>query len=184
MLYTPMPGTPLYAQMEGEGRLIDVDVADIHGQFKFNWKHPSISRDLSKILLDGAFRRDYERNGPSLYRLCRTALEGWKRYRFHPDSRVRERFERESQALRTYYSALLWAMERHLRKTGQEASVRVGALRKEIGRECGRWSSRLASWLAGPMMLWTTRREQRRLGAGVTYEPETFIERRNWPKAA
>jgi len=62
----------------------DTDYADIHGQYKFNWKHPHISRDESKELLDGAFRRDYERNGPSLYRLCRTTLEGWKRYRKYP----------------------------------------------------------------------------------------------------
>src|SRR5215831_16626563 len=47
MLYTPVPGTPLYSQVEREGRLLDVDLADIHGQWKFNFKHPAISRDLS-----------------------------------------------------------------------------------------------------------------------------------------
>jgi hypothetical protein len=29
MLYTPVPGTPLYQQMEAEGRLLDVNLADI-----------------------------------------------------------------------------------------------------------------------------------------------------------
>jgi hypothetical protein len=29
-------------------------------------------------------------------------------------------------------------------------------------------------------MLWTARREQKRLAAGKTYEPPTIIERRNW----
>ena len=37
MLYTPVPGTPLYRDMAGEGRLLDVDLADIHGQYKFNF---------------------------------------------------------------------------------------------------------------------------------------------------
>jgi radical SAM superfamily enzyme YgiQ (UPF0313 family) len=33
MLYTPVPGTPLYRQVEAENRLVsDVDLADIHGQ--------------------------------------------------------------------------------------------------------------------------------------------------------
>jgi hypothetical protein len=32
----------------------------------------------------------------------------------------------------------------------------------------------------GPILLWTTRREERRLAAGRTYEPPTIIERRNW----
>ena len=34
MLYTPVPGTPLYQQMEAEGRMLDVDLADIHGQYQ------------------------------------------------------------------------------------------------------------------------------------------------------
>jgi hypothetical protein len=29
-------------------------------------------------------------------------------------------------------------------------------------------------------MLWSARREERRLAAGHTYEPTTIIERRNW----
>jgi hypothetical protein len=184
MLYTPLPGTPLGEQMEREGRLLeDADYADIHGQYKFNWQHPHISRDESKEFLDDAFRRDFERNGPSLYRLCRTTLEGWKRYRLHPDLRVRERFEREARALRTQYSALLWAMEHNLRKTREDVAGRVHELRREIAHECGSLSSAAAAWLAGPMMLWTTRREQRRLDQGITYEPQTFIERRNWVEA-
>jgi hypothetical protein len=32
----------------------------------------------------------------------------------------------------------------------------------------------------GPILLWTTRREEHRLAKGRTYEPPTFIERRNW----
>jgi hypothetical protein len=77
MLYTPVPGTPLYANVARDGRLLDeVDLADIHGQYKFNFRHAAISRDDSKRLLDAAFRRDYERNGPSLYRMMRTMLHG------------------------------------------------------------------------------------------------------------
>src|ERR1039457_6532726 len=39
MLYTPVPGTPLYQEMQAQHRLIDVDLADIHGQHKFNFQH-------------------------------------------------------------------------------------------------------------------------------------------------
>ena len=52
-----------------------VDLADIHGQHQFNFRHAAISREDSKKFLDGAFRRDFERNGPSIYRICRTTLE-------------------------------------------------------------------------------------------------------------
>jgi radical SAM superfamily enzyme YgiQ (UPF0313 family) len=182
MLYTPLPGTPLHAEMSQQGRMIDVDLADVHGQYKFNWKHPFISSDDSKKFLDFAFLRDFELNGPSLYRICRTTLEGIKRYRLHPDLRVRERFTRESATLRTSYSALLWAMERHMRKTNQAVAQQVRELRQDIRRECGSWST-AAGALLGPLMLWLTRREEKRLERGITYEPETFIERRNWVEA-
>jgi len=179
MLYTPVPGTPLYAQMAKDCLLIDVDLADIHGQYKFNWRHPAISRDDSKKYLDWAFQRDYERNGPSLYRVCRTTLEGWKRYRDHPDARVRKRFEREARALKMAYSGLLWAMERRLRRTRAGTSDQIRALRDEIHHECGALSSFTSAFL-GPLLLYATHREERRLSRGKKYEPRTFVERKNW----
>ena len=98
MLYTPVPGTPLYQEMSDQGRMLtDIDFADIHGQYKFNFRHGAISRDDSKDFLDWAFRRDFERNGPSLYRMCQTMLQGWRRYKDYPDPRVRERFARASE---------------------------------------------------------------------------------------
>jgi hypothetical protein len=45
-------------------------------------------------------------------------------------------------------------------------------------------ASRIAANLAGPVLLWTTRREERRVAAGLTYEPPTILERRNWIPAA
>lgn len=53
MLYTPVPGTPLYSQMVSEGRLLaDVNLAGVHGQDKFNFRHAAISREDSKRWLD------------------------------------------------------------------------------------------------------------------------------------
>jgi radical SAM superfamily enzyme YgiQ (UPF0313 family) len=182
MLYTPVPGTPLFFQMQEQGRMLDVDLADIHGQHKFNFQHSAISRDDSKRLLDWAFRRDFERNGPSLYRLCRTTLQGWKRYKSDPDPRIRERFAWEIRAMKGAHSGLLWAMERQLRKTNAAVSLQIRALRKDLGREFG-FMSKAAARLLGPVLLWTSRREQKRLARGLTYEPETIIERRNWQEA-
>ena len=106
MLYTPVPGTPLYAEMAKQGRLLEgVDPADIHGQYKFNFRHAAISRDDSKRFLDWAFWRDFERNGPSLYRMCQNMLQGWRRYKDYPDPRVRERFGREMKKLGSVYNA-------------------------------------------------------------------------------
>lgn len=56
-----------------------VNLADIHGQFRFNFRHAAISRDHSKTMLDRAFHRDYEVNSPSLFRLTANMLAGWRR---------------------------------------------------------------------------------------------------------
>jgi len=183
MLYTPVPGTPLYREMKEEHRLLDdVDLADIHGQYKFNFRHAAISRDQSKQFLDWAFARDFERNGPSLYRICRTMLEGWKRYKDSPDERVRQRMWREMRKVGAGYNAALWAMERELRKVNRAVSEQIGELRREVQQEFG-VASRLTANLLGPILLWTTRREEKRLAAGRTYEPPSIREQRNWVAA-
>jgi len=182
MLYTPMPGTPLYREMEEHGRLLPVDLADIHGQYEFNFKHAAISREESTRFLDQAFRRDFEQNGPSLFRICRTTLEGWKRYKTHPDLRVRRRFSQEARRLKNVYNAALWAMERRLRSTNAAVSAKIHALRTEVEKEFGT-SARLAARLIGPLLVWTIKREEKRLLRGRTYEPRTILERTNWGAA-
>jgi len=180
MLYTPVPGTPLHAEMTREGRMLEgVELADIHGQHKFNFRHAAISREESKRFLDWAFWRDFERNGPSLYRMCRTMLEGWKRYKDDPDARVRERFARDAEKLKTAYNAALWAMEREFGKVNREVSQQIYGLRMEIEAEFG-GAARIVSRVVGPVLWWTTWREERRLAEGKTYEPPTILERANW----
>ena len=183
MLYTPVPGTPLYQEMAAHGRMLtDVELADVHGQYKFNFQHSSISREDSKRFLDWAFWRDFERNGPSLYRLCRTMLQGWKRHKDHPDPRVRERFTRQVRKLIRAYNAALWAMERDFKKVNRSVSEQIHQLRREVEKEFP-FSARLTAASLGPVLLWTTRREESRLAAGRTYEPPTFLDRRNWISA-
>ena len=159
--------------------LIDVDLADIHGQHKFNFKHAAISREASNHFLEAAFRRDFERNGPSLYRICRTTMQGWMRYKDDPDPRIRERFQWEIRSIKTAYSGLLWAMERQFKHTNEPVSRQIRDLRIEIGKEFG-IVNRLLARALGPFLLWTSRREQRQLGKGKTYEPRSFVEHRNW----
>jgi radical SAM superfamily enzyme YgiQ (UPF0313 family) len=184
MLYTPVPGTPLYSEMADQGRLLpDVDLADIHGQDHFNFEHAAIAREQSKTLLDWAFRRDFERNGPSLYRLARTRMEGWRRYHNDPDPRVRSRARQEGRDLRAGYGAALFAMEKYLRTSNRGISEKIHELRKDMERELGsltRWVDRAA----GPVLLWAARRDARKFPRGRRLEPITFLERRNWPDLA
>jgi len=184
MLYTPVPGTPLYQEMSDQGRLLpDIDFADVHGQYKFNFRHAAISREDSKRFLDWAFWRDFESNGPSLYRMCQTMLKGWQRYKDYPDPRVRERFTREMKKLSSAYNAALWVMEKEFKKVNRSVSDRIHKLRREVEKEFP-VVARLTAASLGPILLWSTRREDRRLAKGRTYEPPTFLERRNWVSAS
>jgi len=179
MLYTPVPGTPLHAEMTKAGRMIEgVDPADIHGQFKFNFRHAHIDRDASKSWLDLAFQRDYDVNGPSLFRMMRTMFTGWRRYKADQDPRVRARVAAESARLRGGYGAALWAMERYL-AANADVSAKIRELRRDIEHEFGAWS-KIVNRSAGELLLWTARREAAVYPGGRPLEPRTFVDRRNW----
>jgi len=183
MLYTPMPGTPLHREVQAEGRLLaGVDLADIHGQFKFNFIHAAISRDQSKTFLDRAFRRDFDVNGPSLYRLMMSMMTNWRRYRDDVDPRVRARVRGEAARLASGYGAALWAMEKYLKASNHTMSGRVRDLRLQIEREIGGWSP-VIHRVAGPLLAWSARRNARRFPAGEVREPQTFVDRTNWAGA-
>ena len=74
-------------------------------------------------------------------------------------------------------------MEREFRKVNVDVSKRICELRHEIEREFP-LLARVTALTLGPVLLWTTRREAKRLAAGQTYEPPVFIERRNWSPSA
>ena len=178
MLYTPMPGTALHAQIAAEGRMLrDVDLADTHGQFKFNFKHAG---DLARRVEDAArraFRVDFERNGPSLLRLMQTMMWRWQRYRSDADPRVRARVKVAATQLRTGYGAALWAMEKYLRAENPSVSARIRALRLETEREFGAMAT-LINRTIGPLLLWSSNREALRHPSRGRREPRTFVERR------
>ncbi len=178
MLYTPVPGTPFHADMEARGLMKDeseFDIADIHGQLMFNYRHPHLTDQQAGEFVLRAFDRDFARNGPSTVRIVRTTLAGWKRYRNHPDPCIRDRYAWEARSLATIYSALVGATRLYYRHD-PELHAQMSELLSELHAEFG-WKSRLASALGGRWLLRRIRQEARRLAAGWTYEPQTFYER-------
>ena len=182
MLYTPIPGTPLHVEHRAAGTLIDpdhYDLADTHGQFRFNYRHPLIPAGYETEYLQRAFRRDFEINGPSIMRVVRTALAGFKRYRDHPDARIRARFEFEAQGLSTTHAAGVWAA-RHRYRRSPELFKKLSRLLDDLYATFG-WKTRIAAPLLGRVVLMTLARERRRLRRGWKFEPPTFREMTNQP---
>ena len=86
---------------------------------------------------------------------------------------------REMTKLRGVYSAALWVAEQEFKKINHHVSDQIRSLRRDVASESG-GKSRIVANLLGPILLWTKRREDRRVAAGKTYEPPTIIERTNW----
>lgn len=182
MLYTPIPGTPLHAEHAAAGTLLSNDEcpeADAHGQHRFNFRHPHIREGQESGFLIRAFERDFECNGPSVIRIVRTVLAGWRRYKHHPDRRIQSRFAWEARDLAVTYAGALWAARAWLRERLQRESAgvvsKISDLLRELRREFG-WRTRFVAPIVGRYLHWTLRREERRLSAGWTYEPPTFRE--------
>jgi radical SAM superfamily enzyme YgiQ (UPF0313 family) len=178
MLYTPVPGTPLYAEHRANGTLLSPEEcpdADTHGQLRFNYRHPRIRNGEETEFLLRAFRRDFEVNGPSVARIARTLLRGWLALKGHPDPRVRDRVAFETKDLATQYAGALWASEKWFARTNPVLAARLRVTRRDIEREFG-WKARVAAPLVGTAVLATLWLEERRLRRGRTYEPRTFYE--------
>ncbi len=177
MLYTPIPGTPLHAEHQAAGTLLEpgeFSDADTHGQYRFNYRHPHIKAGQETELLLRAFQRDFDVNGPSFIRLARTMLRGWQRYKNHPEDRIRRRYAWDTRSLATMYAGALWAA-RHWFRHDLALSTKISGILKDIYREYG-LKSRLAAPLVGRYLRITMAREARRLREGWTYEPPTFCE--------
>jgi hypothetical protein len=178
MLYTAIPGTPLYKELEAKGLMKDPDEyldCDIHGQCIFNYRHPHIRDGQETEFIERAFVRDFEVNGPSVIRVFQTTLAGWKRYKKHPNPRIRRRFAWEAKNLATRYSAATAAAKLYYRDN-PIIHAQLASLLGDLNREFG-WKSRLMSLFGGRYILRQIRCEEKRLASGWTYEPPTYYER-------
>jgi hypothetical protein len=177
MLYTPIAGTPLYAQHQAQGTLIpesELPPADVHGQYRFNYRHPHIHDGQEEQFILDAFNRDLAVNGPSLARLIRTTLDGWLRYKKSPDRRIRARFSQRAKVLRTTYAGAVWAMHQWYQGNARIAG-QMRALLARLYEEFG-WSTRIIAGVVGRYLYRMMKKEDRRLAQGWTYEPASFYE--------
>lgn len=182
MLYTPIPGTPLFAEHETNNslkNLAEVSIADIHGQHVFNYHHPHIKDGQETEFLLRAFRRDLEVNGPSVVRIVRNVFHSWQKYKNHSNPRIRARFAHEASNLPVKYAGVLWATRRQYQDSSKYVA-QINELLEELYREFG-WRSRLAAPVAGWYLHHKLQKQQERLEAGWTYEPPCFYET-NLPK--
>ena len=177
MLYTSSPGTPLHKEMTEKGVMLGSDEiaqADTHGQFRFNYRHANIPAGKETEFLLRAFQQDFDVNGPSVLRIVRTTLAGWKRYKNHPNPRIRSRFAWEVKGVATTMAGALWAARRWFR-SNPVVAAKMDKILKDVCAEFG-LKARLSAPVLGCVLLISLRREAKRLKNGWTYEPPTYYE--------
>ncbi len=96
MLYTPLPGTPLFKKASREGRILNLPWKDFDG-FHFTIKHPNFSpRRMEEIQRD-AYAKGFQRLGPSIFRSLQVSFKGYQRFRYRDDIlKKRAEFHRNS----------------------------------------------------------------------------------------
>ena len=80
MLYTPLPVTALYREHQERGLLRDdLPFEEWHGQHELSYRHPFFPGHSASRWIKAAFRRDYEENSSSMYRVIETSFRGYRR---------------------------------------------------------------------------------------------------------
>ncbi len=178
MLYTPLPGTPLYLEHKEKNTLLaetDVPIPEIHGQSRFNFQHLHIPSGQETSYILSAFEKDFKINGPSLARLIRTMLKSWKKYKNHPDKRVAKRVKEQSKPLPIIYAGGIASMIRYYR-TNKPILGQLKLIWNDLCSEFGLISRILAS-LVGLFAFRIICKEEKRLAEGWTYEPAVIYEK-------
>jgi len=135
MLYSGMPVTGLYKDLKKRGLLSeDLPFEEWHGQNLLNWQHPAFPNGTAKQWLDHAFRRDFEVNSSSIYRMTETAFRGYRRLAAMPsrDACREARCLQLRERARTY-SQLLPVVARHaVNDVERQRALELDAERRRV----------------------------------------------------
>jgi radical SAM superfamily enzyme YgiQ (UPF0313 family) len=160
LIYGPVPGTPFHERIIKENLLQDVytDDKDLFYRradgFRTMIKHPTLSAEEIEGIQEWCFKEDFQRLGPSIYRVLEGRLLGLQKLKNSPNPLMRAKAEYYAGELRYAYPVFLAG-----RLLGPNAAVRrwVGDLERRIHAELGApaLGQRLKSVLGVAAALWT-----------------------------
>jgi radical SAM superfamily enzyme YgiQ (UPF0313 family) len=160
LIYGPVPGTPFHERVIRENLLQDVYTSDKDlfyrraDGFSTMMKHPTLSPAQIEGIQRWCFEQDFQRLGPSIYRVLETRFLGYLKLKNSPNSILRQKADYFARELRYAYPVFLPG-----RLLGPNAAVRrwVGDLERRIHAELGppALAQRLKSVMAVGAALWT-----------------------------
>lgn len=142
MLFTPLPVTALYTRLQKKGLIkTDLPFEEWHGQKMLNWNHPAFPGDTAEKTLKGAFRKEYEVNSSTLYRVIETSVMGYEKLLNTPNRS--ENLESRLATLRSRvkkYSLMLGAIK--VTAVNEKERERAKTLEKKIVAIAGKPSAK------------------------------------------
>lgn len=141
LIYGPVPGTPFYERIIKENLLQDVYTSDKDlfyrraDGFRTMIKHPTLSPEAIEKIQTWCFEQDFERLGPSIYRVLEARLLGYQRLKNSPNPALRAKAAYYAKELRVAYPVFLAG-----KLFGPNARVRrwIGTLQRQVHAELGR----------------------------------------------
>lgn len=96
LIYGPAPGTPLEKRMLDEGRMIPEIFNDRrrHDGFNMGFEHPHIGQKEISQIQRRLYKEEFERLGPSVFRVTEDWLSGYVNLKDSPKPRVRAKAEK------------------------------------------------------------------------------------------
>jgi len=113
LIYGPVPGTPFYERVIRENKLQDIYTTDRDlfyrraDGFRTMIKHPTLSPEEIEAIQKWCFDEDFQRLGPSLFRVMDGRLLGYRKLKNSPNPVLRRKAEYYARELRKSYPIFL-----------------------------------------------------------------------------
>jgi radical SAM superfamily enzyme YgiQ (UPF0313 family) len=160
LIYGPVPGTPFHERIIKDNLLQDHYTTDKDlfyrraDGFRTMIKHPNLSAEQIEDIQKWCFEQDFQRLGPSIYRVLEARFLGYLKLKDSPNPILREKAAYYANELRYAYPVFLAG-----RVFGPNPAIRqwIGDLETRIHAELGRPEpgQRFKSVLAVGAALWT-----------------------------
>jgi radical SAM superfamily enzyme YgiQ (UPF0313 family) len=160
LIYGPVPGTPFHERIIKDNLLQDRYTSDKDlfyrraDGFSTMIKHPTLSPEQIEAIQTWCFKQDFERLGPSIYRVLESRLLGYQKMKHSPNPHLRAKAEYYATELRHAYPVFLAG-----RLFGPNRTIRrwIGDLEQRIHTELGgpNFGQQCQSMLAVGAAMWT-----------------------------
>jgi len=160
LIYGPVPGTPFHERVIKENLLHDIYTTDKDlfyrraDGFRTMMKHPTLSPEQIEDIQRWCFEEDFQRLGPSIYRVLEARLLGYQKLKNSGNPLLRAKADYYARELRVAYPVFLAGL-----LLGPNASVRrwIGDLAERVHAELGSptLGEQARSVLAVGAALWT-----------------------------